>query len=130
MTNDKKSGSYPFRRTLQAVSGGSTYEYLNSDPVGAGEVWAVEGVTVLDDANNIDACIVYVGPYGLERPVSHTQELSDGQPYRFTDGFYVSDGERVRVRFQGSASSDVLTAIIEGEVHYVKGARVPLEVSG
>ncbi len=121
----------PFRDTLQGVGVTGSDVDLATKPANAGNLYAVEGITVRDVHNAATRVEFLVGRYGVERYVGATGALVADVPSRFTDGFYISDGERLIVRFVGTTTSDALEATVEGEVRYQPPPpHVPVVVNG
>lgn len=121
----------PFRFTLfgVGVTGGDVD--VAADPAEAGELYAVEGVTVRDVNNAATRVEFLAGRYGGEKYIGATGALTADVPSRFTDGFYLADGERLIARFVGSTTGDMLEVTIEGEVRYQPPPpHVKVEISG
>lgn len=121
----------PFRFVLfgRGVTGSAVD--IATDPASAGELWSVERVTVRDVNNGATRAELLAGRYGAERYVGATGALTVGVPLSFTDGFYLSDSERLIIRFIGSTTGDVLEVTLEGEVRYQPPPPlVKVEVSG
>lgn len=114
MDDNVKKG-YPFRETLQNVSAGGTNEDLTFGPVDAGDLVAVNGITVIDHDNNCTRVDILVGRIGVERVINTLSSLTAAVAGRLTDNFYLVDGERLLVRFVGSTTADRLQAVVEGE---------------
>jgi len=121
---------YVFRRELDKVSAGATNEDLDFGPLEAHTVRAIEGISVIDETTGATRAIVLAGRYGVERQLMQSGALTLGVVYRFTDGFYLGDRERVIVRFVGTTSGDVLKAIIDGEVKYYGEEPVLVDIGG
>jgi hypothetical protein len=108
----------PFRFPLNGVGVTGSNVDLVTDPVEASETRLVTGVTIEDEDNNLDRVILLAGRMGAEKRIANSGSVSDGIPYRFTDNFYLVDGERLIIRFVGTVDDDVLTATVEGLVKY------------
>ncbi len=129
--NYRTKPGQPFRRTLQGVGVTGSNVDLVLDPVSAGTLYAVEGITVRDVDNAATRVEFHVGRLGFERPVVATGALTANVPSRFTDGFYIADLERLIVRFVGATTGDQLMAVVEGEVRFQPPPpAVPVHVSG
>lgn len=121
--------TYPYDNTLQAQSGGGTYDELEIEPQPAGGILSVENITVTDIENGATRFDILVGPYGIERRIHSSAALSADTPIHYTEGFYVRDTERLLIRVYGATRADTLIAVVRGEVQYKGAQAVELEVN-
>lgn len=130
MYGQKDDPGHPFRETIQGVISAAGTTELDFDPLDAGEVWSVNALTVLVGAHNATLFHILVGRYGNLKNIGSSGALTADVANRFTDGFYVFDGERIRVQVVGGTAADPITVEVEGARSWQAFGKVEVEVSG
>ncbi len=130
MENATKPKSFPYDRVLGGPSAGGTYDEYALDPMRAGELLAVESITLLNESNGATSYSILVGTYGNEKEIIRGGTLTANTPALSSNPFYVRDNERVLVRITGATAADKQTIVIRGEVQYAGPQAVRLEVNG
>ena len=105
----------PYVRHLRERSTGVTPFFVTSDPVPSGMWLAVQHITVEDETLNFNN--IRVGQ-GTDQFSVHWWEDAPvpaaGVLYEFEELFFVQEGHRVVVRFDGTAAGDLLNVWIDG----------------
>jgi len=105
----------PYVKHLKAISNGDALFYVQDDPMKSGTWLFVQLLTVEDETTNFDNIRIgrgtsYLDPFWWEdRPVP-----AAGVLYEFEPLFFVPEGHRVIVRFDGTTEGDLLNVWING----------------
>lgn len=105
----------PYIKDLKAVSDGAALFYVQDDPIKSGTWLFVQLITVENETTNFDNIRVGQGTddsdvhWWEDRPVP-----AAGVLYEFEPLFFVPDGHRVIVRFDGTTAGDRLRVWING----------------
>lgn len=130
MYGQKDDPGHPFRETVQGVISASGTTDFDFDPLEAGEVWSVNALTVLVGAHNATRFHVLVGRYGNLKNVHSSGAITADVAESYHDGFYVFDGERIRVQVVGGTAGDPVTVLVEGARSWQAFGKVEVEVAG
>ena len=105
----------PYSKPLRAVSTGAALFYVLDNPMGSSTWLFVQHIAVEDITTNFNNIRVGRGKdqydvfWWEDRPVP-----AAGVVYNFEEMFFVPPGERVIVRFDGTAAGDRLRVWIDG----------------
>lgn len=127
MLSDLQTGQ-PYRKPLYGVGVTAGDVDLATQPVAVGELLAVGRVIVKDATSIATRVEVLVGHYGAQQAVAVSGALALGVPLAIEGDFYVADGEFITLRFIGTTTGDVLSAVLVGVVRYTGGPGAPVVV--
>ena len=105
----------PYTRSLKGVSNGDALFYVQDERMPSGMWLAVQHITVENETLNFDNIRV-----GQGRDPAHVHWWEDaptpaaGVLYEFEELFFVQEGHRVIVRFDGTTAGDLLNVWIDG----------------
>lgn len=114
---------FPINFQEMKVSAGGAADYIDFGPVPPGHLWHITNVAVLNDTNNTDRVRISIEGFGELHHLADINDPGDQRVYNVNENYYIPEGRKLRVRWIGSVSADVLHAYISGfDVIQPKGA--------
>jgi len=106
----------PLFISLRKASANATDEYLLSRPVERGQQWRVELVSCEDETTAFTYLRIGIRRGGIDAWLEEEKTPSAGTRYWMNDPFWLAEGERLVVRFNGTTLGDKLAVDVKGAI--------------
>ena len=106
------------------ASAGGTNEDISIGPVPPGHLWVITNIAIEDETTAFTSVRISITGFGEDHHLIEDKSLVATTLYWYDGSIFIPEGRKLRVRFVGTTSADVLAAYINGfDVIQPEGAK-------
>ncbi len=111
------NGHMPYRQTLHMIKVGAGVEYIMDDQIQPGWTVVLTHIAFIDETSDLTQVLIGCRRRSLDHWWEEEVAPQAGQLYWTDEEYYLTEGERLTVLFDGGGAGDQLWVYVDGKLY-------------